>query len=138
MIQGVDHIAIAVASLDDAVRFYEQALGLNPIGREKVLSNQVEVCFLPVGDTRLELVQPDAPDSPVARFLEQRGPGLHHICLRVDDLATELMRLKAAGVRLIDESPRTGAHGNLVAFIHPKAAGGVLIELVQKTSAPLA
>jgi methylmalonyl-CoA epimerase len=129
----VSHIAIAVSNVDDAARFYAEKLGLAMVGREAVAGNKVVVGFIPVGETRIELVQPDAPDSPIAKFLEQRGPGLQHICFEVDDVAAELRRLDAAGVRLIDKTPRPGAHGTQVGFIHPHATGGVLVELSQES-----
>ena len=133
MVLRVSHIAIAVSNVDDAARFYAEKLGLAMVGREAVAGNKVVVGFIPVGETRIELVQPDAPDSPIAKFLEQRGPGLQHICFEVDDVAAELRRLDAAGVRLIDKTPRPGAHGTRVGFIHPHATGGVLVELSQES-----
>jgi methylmalonyl-CoA epimerase len=128
----VSHIAIAVPNVDDAARFYSEKLGLKMVGREDVAGSKVTVGFIPVGETRIELVQPAAPDSPVAKFLETRGSGLQHICFEVDDVAAELKRLDAAGVRLIDKVPHPGAHGTMVGFIHPSATGGVLIELSQQ------
>jgi methylmalonyl-CoA epimerase len=132
MIKKVDHIAIAVKSVDEAAEFYEQQLGLKVSTREAIPASKVRVGFISVGDIRLELVEPDSSDSPIAKFLETKGPGLHHVCFETDDVAAELERLKSAGVRLIDQSPRPGAHGTMIAFIHPGAAGGVLIELVEK------
>jgi methylmalonyl-CoA/ethylmalonyl-CoA epimerase len=101
-------------------------------GREHVASNKVEVGFIPVGESRIELVQPAGPDSPVAKFIEKRGPGVHHLTLRVDDIRETLGRLKARGVRLIDEAPREGAGGALIAFVHPASTHGVLVELKQR------
>jgi len=132
-VRRVSHIAVAVPDVDEAARFYEEKLGLKMVGREDVAGSKVTVGFIPVGDTRIELVQPAAPDSPITRFLETRGPGLQHVCFEVDDVAAELRRLDAAGVRLIDKVPHPGAHGTLVGFIHPSAAGGVLVELSQQT-----
>ncbi len=131
MIKKIDHIAIAVPDIEDVARFYEEKLGLKVAHRETVPASKVRVGFIPVGQTRIELVQPDSADSPIAGFLEKRGPGLQHICFEVDDIAAELEKLKAAGVRLINETPVPGAHGTRVGFIHPKATGGVLIELSQ-------
>jgi methylmalonyl-CoA/ethylmalonyl-CoA epimerase len=127
----LDHIGIAVADLEAARRFYRDALGLEIEAPEEVASERVRAHFIPVGDAALELLEATAPDSPIAKYLEKRGPGLHHITLRVDDIEATLARLKARGVRLIDERPRDGAHGSRVAFIHPSSAQGVLVELKQ-------
>lgn len=132
MVKRVSHVAIAVPSVNDAAKFYVEKLGLKLVGREDVAGSKVTVGFIPVGETRIELVQPAAPDSPVARFLETRGPGLQHICFEVDDVAAELKRLDAAGVKLIDKMPHAGAHGTMVGFIHPSATGGVLVELSEQ------
>jgi len=132
MVKKVSHVAIAVQSVEEAAKFYVEKLGLAVSGKEVVAGAKVRVGFIPVGETRIELVQPDSPDSPVTKFLETRGPGLQHICFEVDDVAAELARLDAAGVRLIDKVPHPGAHGTLVGFIHPSATGGVLIELSQQ------
>lgn len=128
------HIGIAVANLDDALAFYRDALGLEVQAPEEVASQRVRAYFVPVGDTAIELLEATAEDSPIAKFVQRRGPGIHHITFRVDDLAAALALLKARGVRLIDERPRPGAHGSLVAFVHPASAHGVLVELVQDTS----
>ena len=128
----LDHIGIAVTNIDQALKFYRDALGLVIEAPEEVSSQRVRAHFIPVGSTALELLEATAADSPIAAFLSKRGPGLHHITLRVDDIAAALARLKAYGVRLIDESPRPGAHGSLVAFIHPSSSHGVLVELTQK------
>ncbi|MGH9312519.1 MAG: methylmalonyl-CoA epimerase [Vicinamibacterales bacterium] len=127
----LDHIGIAVADLDAALRFYRDALGLDIDAPEEAASQRVRAHFIPVGDAALELLEPTAADSPIAKHLEKRGPGLHHITLRVDDIEAALAELKARGVRLIDERPRPGARGSLVAFIHPSSAQGVLVELKQ-------
>lgn len=127
----LEHVGIAVGDIDAALRFYRDALGLEIEPPEEVPSQRVRVHFVRVGDPAIELLEATAEDSPVAKFVGRRGPGLHHITLRVDDLAAALAQLKARGVRLIDETPRQGAHGALVAFIHPSAADGVLIELTQ-------
>jgi methylmalonyl-CoA epimerase len=125
----LDHIGIAVASIDDALAFYRDALGLEIEAPEVVPSQRVKAHFIPAGESALELLEATAEDSPIAKFVQKRGPGLHHITLRVDDIGAALAELRARGVRLIDESPRPGAHGSLVAFIHPSSAHGVLIEL---------
>jgi methylmalonyl-CoA epimerase len=132
MVRKVSHVAIAVPNVDDAARFYAEKLGLAMVGREEVAGSKVVVGFIPVGETRIELVQPAAPDSTITKFLETRGPGLQHICFEVDDVAEELKRLDAAGVRLIDKVPHPGAHGTMVGFIHPSATGGVLVELSEQ------
>jgi len=131
-VRGMDHIGIAVSDLDAALAFYREALGLDVHEPEEVASQRVRVHFIPVGAAAIELLQATTDDSPIATFLAKRGPGLHHITLLVDDIHAALRRLKARGVRLVDETPRPGAHGTLVAFIHPAAAHGVLVELAQK------
>ena len=127
----LDHVGIAVRDLDTALAFYRDALGLEIEGVEEVPSQQVRARFVPVGAVRLELLEATSPGSAIARSIERRGPGLHHLTLRVDDLGAVLEQLKTRGVRLIDEQPRPGAGGRLVAFIHPSAAHGVLVELTQ-------
>jgi len=127
----LDHIGIAVANLDEALGFYRDALGLEVEAPEDVPSQRVRAYFIPAGEAALELLSATADDSPIAKYVSKRGPGLHHITLRVDDLAAALAQLKSRGVRLIDEAPRPGAHGSLVAFIHPASAHGVLVELKQ-------
>ena len=127
----LDHIGIAVANLDEALRFYRDALGLEIDTPEDVPSQHVRAHFIPAGESALELLEATDADSPIARYVARRGPGLHHITLRVDDIVAALALLKDRGVRLIDESPRPGAHGSLVAFIHPSSAHGVLVELKQ-------
>ncbi len=127
----LDHLGIAVESLEKGKVFYE-ALGLGPMTVEVVQSEKVRVGFFELGNgSRVELLEPLEKDSPVGKFLEKRGPGIHHICLKVTDIRLVLTELKAKGVQLINEEPRPGAHGCLVAFIHPKSTGGVLIELSQ-------
>jgi methylmalonyl-CoA epimerase len=128
----LDHIGIAVGDLGQALAFYRDALGLEVEPPEEVASQRVRAHFVPVGDATLELLEPTAPDSPIAKFVEKRGPGVHHITLRVDDIREALARLKARGIRLIDESPREGAEGALIAFVHPASAHGVLVELKQR------
>jgi methylmalonyl-CoA/ethylmalonyl-CoA epimerase len=126
----IDHLGIAVPSLTDAIEAY-RALGFEPSETHDVPSEKVKAAFLPIGESRLELLEPTDPSSTIARFLEKRT-GLHHVCLLVEDLEAALAELKARGVRLIDETPRPGAGGCRVAFLHPKATGGVLIELKQQ------
>jgi methylmalonyl-CoA/ethylmalonyl-CoA epimerase len=127
----LDHIGIAVANAEEALRFYRDALGLEIEAPEEVPSQHVRAHFIATGDTALELLEATDAESPIAKYLARRGPGLHHITLRVDDIAAALASLKSRGVRLIDEAPRPGAHGSLVAFIHPSSAHGVLVELKQ-------
>ena len=128
----LDHIGIAVADIEQALTFYRDALGLDIDPPEDVPSQRVRAHFIRAGGSALELLEATAEDSPIAKYLQKRGPGLHHITLRVDDIRAALAQLKARGIRLIDESPRAGAHGSLVAFIHPSSAHGVLIELKQR------
>jgi methylmalonyl-CoA/ethylmalonyl-CoA epimerase len=124
----LDHIGIAVRSLDAAKKVYED-LGLNIEHVETVATQKVRTAFLSVGDANLELLEPTSADSTIAKFIEKRGEGIHHICLRVDDIEAHLARLKERGYRLINEAPVPGAHGCRVAFLHPAAGNGVLIEL---------
>lgn len=127
----VDHVAIAVPDLDEAVALYQSLLGKAPEHIEEVEEQKVKAAFFGVGESNLELLWPTSPDSPISSFLEQkkgRG-GLHHICIEVEDLEGHLKELKSSGVKLIDETPKIGAHGKRIAFVHPKATNGVLIEL---------
>ena len=127
----IEHIGIATRSIEEALQFWRDALGLEVRHTETVEEQGVNVAMLPAGEPRVELLEPTGPDSPVAKFLEKRGPGIHHIAVRVPDIRAALARLKAGGARLIDEEPRGGAGGCLVAFVHPTSAGGVLLELVE-------
>jgi len=127
----LDHIGIAVKDLSAALAFYRDALGLEIEAPEDVPSQHLRAHFIAVGDAKLELLEATSPESPIAKAIEKRGPGLHHITLRVTDIAAALAQLHARGVRLIDEAPRLGAEGSLIAFIHPASTGGVLIELKQ-------
>ena len=129
----IDHIGIATNGIDETVSFYRDSLGLAVTEIEEVANQQVRVAMLPVGESRIELLEPTSEESPISRFLAKRGPGIHHIALRVEDIRQSLTDLKEKGARLIDEEPRTGAGGCLVAFIHPSSPGGVLIELVQSS-----
>jgi methylmalonyl-CoA/ethylmalonyl-CoA epimerase len=129
----LDHIGIAIGDLDTALRFYRDGLGLEVLPPEDVPSQQVRVHFLPLGESSLELLEATSDESPVGRFVQKRGPGIHHITLRVDDIRAALAHLQARGIRLIDDEPRTGAGGALVAFVHPSSTGGVLVELTQNS-----
>jgi methylmalonyl-CoA/ethylmalonyl-CoA epimerase len=131
MIKRIAHIAIVVEDIENALGFWRDALGLPLTHVEEVPEQQAVVAFLPARESEVELVKPITNDSGIARFLTKRGPGVHHICFEVDDLAAALEALKARGVRLIDETPRLGAEGKRVAFIHPESAHGVLIELTE-------
>lgn len=127
----IDHIGIATGGINEAASFYRDSLGLSIEEIEEVPGQKVRVAMLPVGESRIELLEATSEDSPIARFLAKRGPGIHHIAVRVEDIAAALEQLKAKGARLIDEHARPGAGGCLVAFIHPSSTGGVLLELVQ-------
>lgn len=129
---SIHHIAIAVNDLEAALTFYRDALGLEVSERREVPEEGVEIAFLPAGEGEIELLRPLGPDSGVARFLEKRGEGLHHICLRVDDIHAAMERLRAAGATLLSEEPRVGADGTRYVFIHPKSARGVLLELYER------
>ncbi len=127
----IDHIGIATRGIQDAMTFYVDALGLRVAETEEVAEQKVRVAMIPIGESRIELLEATSADSPIARFLEKRGPGIHHIAVRVDDIHVALAELKQKGARLIDEEPRKGAGGCLVAFVHPSSTGGVLLELVE-------
>jgi methylmalonyl-CoA mutase C-terminal domain/subunit len=127
----IDHIGIAVKSLSEAVKVYEQAVGLKLTGFDEVDEQGVRVAMLDIGESRIELLEPTRPDSPVEKFMTKRGEGIHHIAVRVDNIEETLERLKKAGVRLIDETPKRGAHNSRIAFIHPASTHGVLMELVE-------
>ena len=129
---AIDHIGIAVDDLDDAVERYRLRLGVEPVHRERVEDQGVEEVLFPVGESYIQLLGALAPDTPVGRFLATRGAGVHHLAYRVDDVAVALDALRADEVRLIDETPRPGSRGTLIAFVHPKSMGGVLVELVQE------
>ena len=128
----IDHIGIATRGIDDAAKFYRDVLGLDVAETEEVAEQKVRVAMLPIGESRIELLEATSEDSPISRFLEKRGPGIHHIAVRVEDIRAALANLRAKGARLIDEEPRQGAGGCLVAFVHPSSTGGVLLELVQR------
>jgi methylmalonyl-CoA/ethylmalonyl-CoA epimerase len=127
----LDHIGIATRQINEALGFWRDALGLQIDFTEDVTEQGVRVAMLPIGETHIELLEPLGPNSPVGKFLEKRGPGIHHVAIRVTDIRASLAHLKEKGARLIDETPRSGAGGCLVAFVHPASANGVLLELVQ-------
>ncbi len=128
----VDHIGIAVKSIDESLKFFTGILGLELVGTEEVIEQKVRTAFFPVGESEIEILEPTAPDSPIARYIDKNGEGIQHIALRVDDIEAALEKLKSMGARLIDETPRYGAGGAKIAFIHPKATKGVLLELCQR------
>ena len=128
---NIDHIGIAVKSLTEALKVYEGAIGLKVSGFDEVDDQAVRVAMLSIGESRIELLEPTRPDSPIEKFMAKRGEGIHHIAVRVDNIEEALKRLQASGVRLIDSSPRRGAHNTRIAFIHPSSTHGVLMELVQ-------
>jgi len=125
----IAHIGVAVENLADALAFYRDVLGLEP--RPPETADGATIVSLPFGGPEVELLEPSTPDGPIARFLAKRGPGIHHVCYEVADLDAAMERCRAAGYRLVDETPRTGAHGRRIAFVHPKSTAGILIELTQ-------
>lgn len=131
MLEKINHIGIAVQSLTDAIPFYRDNLGMAFMGTEEVAEQKVTVAFFQIGESKIELLEPTAEDSPVAKFIEKNGPGIHHIAYEVEDIEAAIARLTADGARMIDSVPRTGAHGARIAFIHPKTSRGVLTELCQ-------
>jgi methylmalonyl-CoA/ethylmalonyl-CoA epimerase len=133
-INRVDHIGIAVDNLEEAKKFYTEMLGMKASGEEVVEEQKVKVCFIPSGDSELELLESTSPDGPIAKFIEKNGGrnGIQHIALRVDNIEQTIADLMAKGVRMIDEKPRYGAGGSSIAFVHPKATGGILVELCQR------
>lgn len=131
LFKKIDHLGIAVPSLDAAIQAYTALLGVGPNHIEEVADQKVRAAFFEVGESNFELLEPTAPDSPISKFLEKRGGGIHHICVEVADIEAVLAEYKKQGVQLIDQTWRIGAHGKKVAFVHPKATGGVLLELSQ-------
>ena len=127
----IDHLGIATKGIDEALKFWTDALGLENIHTEVVEDQKVRVAMLPIGESRIELLEPTSDDSPISKFLEKRGGGIHHIAVEVENIESALKQLRDKGMRLIDETPRVGAEGCLVAFVHPSSTGGVLLELVQ-------
>lgn len=132
MISKIDHVGLAVKNLDQILAFYRDVLGIQPSSVEDYAPDRIRTAFLQVGDASLEIMEPTSPESPVAKFLEKRGEGMHHISLEVDDLRAALKKLEAKGVALVDKEPRQGAHST-VAFVHPRSTGGVLMELTEKS-----
>ena len=127
----INHLGIATTGIDEALKFWADALGLESVHTELVEDQKVRVAMLPIGESRIELLEPVSDDSPISKFLEKRGAGIHHIAIEVDDIRAALAKLKSEGARLIDEGPRIGAEGCLVAFVHPSSTNGVLLELVE-------
>ena len=128
----INHLGIATKGIDEALKFWSGALGLENVHTETVEEQKVRVAMLPIGESKIELLEPTAEDSPIAKFLEKRGGGIHHIAVEVENIEESLAKLKREGMRLIDETPRIGAEGCLVAFVHPSSSNGVLLELVQE------
>lgn len=133
MISKIDHVGIAVRDLKEALKFYEEVLGIKATGQEEVPEQKVVTAFLPLGDSELELLESTDPAGPIARYIEKRGEGIQHIALRVDNIEEALEKMRAAGIRLLDEVPRRGAGGARIAFLHPKDTGGVLLELTERS-----
>lgn len=127
----INHLGIATNGIDEALKFWSDSLGLENVHTETVEEQKVRVAMLPLGESRIELLEPTSDDSPISKFLQKRGGGIHHIAVEVDDIRAALAKLKSQGMRLIDEEPKIGAEGCLVAFVHPAATNGVLLELVQ-------
>ena len=135
MFNRVDHIGVAVEDLDASLELYERDYGMKLVHRETVAEQGVEAVLLDVGENHIELLSPTSPDTPVGKFLAKKGPGMHHVAYQVDDIESTLATLKEAGLRLIDETPRTGIRNSRVAFLHPATAGGLLTEIVQPAAA---
>jgi len=131
MLTKINHIGVAVSSIEEALPFYRDSLGMTFSGTEEVPSQLVKVAFLSVGESKIELLEPISPESPVAKFLEKNGPGVHHLAYGVEDIEAAIAKLVSKGTRMIDSVPRIGAHGARIAFIHPKSSGGVLTELCE-------
>ncbi len=131
MLTKINHIGVAVFSLDESLPFYRDRLGMAFMGIEEVAEQKVRVAMLGIGESKIELLEPTAGDSPVARFLEKNGPGIHHLAYEVVDVEAAIAKMLADGARMIDETPRNGAHGTRIAFIHPKSSGNILTELCQ-------
>ena len=132
-LKDIDHIAVAVQSMDEALATFSRLYGIEPERSEEVPSDKIKEAMLPIGGTYIQLLEPTDPESTVAKFLEKRGPGLHHIAIAVDDLESTLAHLKSEGAELLDETPRIGGGGHRVAFVHPKTTHGILIELVERS-----
>jgi lactoylglutathione lyase/methylmalonyl-CoA/ethylmalonyl-CoA epimerase len=132
VIKKIDHIGVAVKDINEAVRFYKENLGLEIEGTEEIKEQRVKVAFIPLGESRIELLQSTDPTGPIAKFIEKRGEGIHHIALEVEGIEETLQKLKKNAVQLIDEESRIGAHGTKIAFLHPRSAKGVLLELCER------
>lgn len=130
--KNIDHIGIAVSNIQESLSFWQAALGIEPQGIEEIADRKLRTAFLPVGDTNIELLEATGAESTIAKFIEKRGEGLHHIAIRVDDIDAALAELKAKGVQLIDETPRNGAGGARIAFVSPRSTHGVLLELCER------
>lgn len=131
MLTKINHIGIAVASLEAALPFYRDNLSMSFAGIEEVAEQKVRVAMLQVGESKIELLEPTSPESPISKFLEKNGSGIHHIAYEVNNIETAIEKLKNDGARMVDEKPRNGAHGTRIAFVHPKSSGGILTELCQ-------
>ncbi len=131
MLTKINHIGIAVKSLEDSLPFYRDQLGMTFLGCEEVAEQKVKVAMLQIGESKIELLEPTADDSPVAKFLEKNGPGVHHVAYETEDVEAAIAHLQGKGARMIDVVPRSGAHGTRIAFVHPKSSNGVLTELCQ-------
>lgn len=131
MLTKINHIGIAVKSLDESLPFYRDNLGMALVGMEEVVEQKVKVAMLAIGESKIELLEPTSAESPVAKFLEKNGPGIHHLAYETENIEAAIAKLLADGARMIDESPRSGAHGTRIAFVHPKSSNGVLTELCQ-------
>jgi len=131
-LKNIDHIGIAVTNMQESLSFWETSLGIEPHGIQEVPEQKLRTAFLPIGETEIELLESSSAESSIAKFIEKHGEGLHHIAIRVDDIETALAELKAKGIQLIDETPRNGAGGARIAFVHPKATHGVLLELCER------
>jgi len=131
MLTKINHIGIAVKSLEASLPFYRDNLGMVFLGSEEVAEQKVTVAMLQIGESKIELLEPTSEESPVAKFIEKSGPGIHHLAYEVENIEASIAKLLAEGARMIDEKPRSGAHGTRIAFVHPKSSGGVLTELCQ-------
>jgi methylmalonyl-CoA/ethylmalonyl-CoA epimerase len=129
----IDHLGIATKSIEEALKFWQDSLGLENVHTEIVEEQKVRVAMLPIGESKIELLEPTSADSPISKFLEKRGGGIHHIAIEVEDIEVSLAKMKENGAKLIDETPRVGAEGCLIAFVHPQSTNGVLLELTQKS-----
>lgn len=132
MMNKIDHVGIAVSNLEEAIALYQDKIGMTCAGSEEVADQKVRAAFFPAGESSLELLEPTSEDSPIAKFIAKRGQGIHHLALGVDDVEAAIASLKAKGVQMIDHTPRQGAHGARIAFIHPKSTPGILIELCER------